>query len=60
MLPVVFNFFAAGDRRDVVGTRTTHLSSQKIYCWLDSGDFVSSRSSDYTSMIHFNKGMSSS
>ena len=35
-----------------VGTRTTHLNSQKVGCFIDGGDFVSSRSSEHLSMIH--------
>ena len=39
----------------VEGPSTTHLSSHKVYCWLDGGDFVSSQSTDYLSMIHSTK-----
>ena len=38
-----------------MGPRNTHLSSQKVYCWLDGGDVVSYLSIDYPTMIHYNK-----
>ena len=37
---------ADGDGNVGVGSRTTHLSPQEVF-WIDSGDFVSSWSSDY-------------
>ena len=45
----------AGDGRGGVVTRTANLYYQKVYCWLDGGDFVSSQSRDYTYMSHSNK-----
>ena len=32
--------FAAGDDRDGVSPRTTHLTSQNSYCFNDGGDFL--------------------
>ena len=44
-----------GDGKGSVGTRTTHLSSQKFDCWIDGGKFVSYWISDYPSISHPNK-----
>ena len=50
----------AGYVKGGVGTLTTHLSSHEFYCWVDCGSFVSSWSSDYSSMSHPKKYKSSS
>ena len=42
-----------------MGLRTTHITSQKVDCWIDGGNFVSSRSSDYPDMIHSKRDISS-
>ena len=41
-----------------VGTRTTHLTSQNVDCCIDGGDFVSSRSRNYSSTRHPYNNMS--
>ena len=38
---------SSGYGKGGVGPRTTHLFSQKINCWIDGDDFVSSRSREY-------------
>ena len=43
---------ASGCDNSVVVPRTPHLNSQNVYFCLDGGDFVSSCSSDYSSMSH--------
>ena len=43
-------FVSAGGGKCGVGTRTTHLTPQKVCCWIDGGDFFSSRSSKHSSM----------
>ena len=48
------------DSRVGEGPRTTHLSYHKVSFWLDGGNFVSSQSRDYPSMIHYTKYSSSS
>ena len=39
-----------------VGPRTTHLTSQKVYCWIDGDYFVLSICREYLSMINYYKG----
>ena len=36
-----------GDGKYGMGPKTTHLTHQKVYCWIYGGYFVSSRSRDY-------------
>ena len=43
--------FSSGDGKGVMDPSTIHLSSHTFYCWIDCGDFLSSQSSDYPSMI---------
>ena len=38
---------ASGDGKYGMGHRITHLSSQKVDCWIDGGNFVSSMRRDY-------------
>ena len=39
-----------GNGKGGVGRRTAHIYYQKLYCWLDGGDFVSYPSKDCTAM----------
>ena len=52
--------FSTGDSygKGDVCSSTTHISSQKVDCWIDGGDFLSSQNRYYTSMIHVNKYIS--
>ena len=40
--------------------RTAHISSQKFYCWIDGGGFMSSQNSYDSSMSYSNKDNSHS
>ena len=46
---------ASGDGKGGVVPRTTHIYSQKYNFWLTGGYFVSSHSSYYPYMSHYNK-----
>ena len=39
------------DSKGGVGPRTTQFTSHKYYCWLGGGNFVSSKSRDYSEMV---------
>ena len=43
------------DGKGDVGTRDTHFSFQRVNFWIDSGNFVSFQSSDYSSKSNYNK-----
>ena len=49
------SFDLSGYGKVGAGPRTTHLNSQKHYCWTYGGDFVLSLSKDYSTMSHLNK-----
>ena len=46
---------AAGDVKYGAGCRITHISSQKVDCWLDGGNFVLSLSRDYHMITLYRK-----
>ena len=50
--------FGNGDGKCGVVPRNTHLNSHKFDYWIDGGDFVSSQSSDCSSMSNSNKDRS--
>ena len=51
-------YVTSEDGKCGVVTSTTELSYQKYGYWLYDGDFVSSKSIDYSSKSHYNKYMS--
>ena len=49
----------AVDGKGGLGPRTTHLSSQKVDCWINGGDFLSYHIRDNLSMSYSNNDRSS-
>ena len=48
-----YSFYVGfGDSKGGVVPRTTHLTCQIFYCWTDYGNFLLSKSREYSSMSH--------